>query len=90
MSYIDKTESHGEIEGYINVDPFGRIYVDTCPTNEIHLTSSPPPGQERHTCRKYLHDPSIIRGGGIIDGLEGKRVKVRYEISIECCEAKST
>jgi hypothetical protein len=35
--------------GYLGRDEFGRVYVDTCKTNEEHL-------QNRHGCRKYIED----------------------------------
>lgn len=69
------------LDGYIRRDQFGRVYIDTCPTDEIHLTSAPPEGQERHTCRKYLDDlfvPSL--------SIIGKRVRLKYVIHVEQCE----
>jgi hypothetical protein len=76
-----KIYSHGKTEGYIRKDTFGRVYIDTCPTDEEHLTSPPPEGQERHTCRKYLDDILLIPNSNL-----GKRVRLRYEIHIERCE----
>ncbi len=69
------------LDGYLRKDQFGRVYIDTCPTDEIHLTSAPPEGQERHRCRKYLDDLFISD----IEML-GKRVRLKYVIHVECCE----
>ncbi len=66
-----------EIDGYIRKDPFGRVYVDQCPTDEEHLTSHPPDNHERHQCRKYLDDI------GLPQESIGKRVKMSLEILIE-------
>lgn len=69
-----------ETEGYIRIDPFGRIYVDQCPTDEEHLTSRPPNNLERHRCRKYLGEVALP------EEFIGKRVKVSLEILIEYYE----
>lgn len=69
-----------ETEGYIRRDPFGRIYVDECPTDEEHLISRPPNNQERHRCRKYLDDTTLP------EAYLGKRVKLSLEVLIEFCK----
>lgn len=73
--------SHGKTEGYLRKDQFGRVYIDTCPSDEDHLTSSPPAGQERHTCRHYLDQILLVPEENL-----GKRVKIRYDIHINPCE----
>lgn len=67
----------GKLEGYLRRDQFGRVFIDTCQSDEEHLTSAQPEGQERHTCRKYLADLFPVS-----DNVPGKRVKISYEIHI--------
>lgn len=69
------------LDGYIRRDSFGRVYIDSCPTDEVHLTAVLPEGQERRTCRKFLDDLLILDASVI-----GKRVRLKYVIHIECCE----
>lgn len=38
-----------DLVGYLSRDTFGRVYIDTCATNEQHLLN-------RHGCRKYIED----------------------------------
>lgn len=38
------------------VDGFGRIYFDSCKTDEEHLTKPPEEGEERTRCRFYIGD----------------------------------
>ncbi len=41
--------------GYLGRDGFGRVYVDSCKTNEEHLKNHVE-GRERPGCRKYIED----------------------------------
>lgn len=41
--------------GYLGRDAFGRIYLDTCETNEAHLKNQVA-GKERPGCRTYIED----------------------------------
>lgn len=64
--------------GYLRRDSFGRVFIDECPTDEVHLTSPPPEGQERHTCRKYVDDILLVPEEHL-----GKRVEIIYELRIK-------
>ena len=66
----------GWLKGYLRKDPAGRIYIDTCASEEEHLTAPLPAGQERRTCRKYLDDILPIPEAG-------RQVTVRYDIRIQ-------
>jgi hypothetical protein len=66
----------GKLEGYLRKDRFGRVYIDTCASEEEHLTHPLPPGQERRTCRKYLDEIFPIPKD------LSQQVKISYEIHI--------
>lgn len=73
-------QSHGKTEGYLRKDTFGRVYIDTCPSDEEHLLVKLPAGQERRNCRKYLDDILLVP-----DANYGKRVRLIYQIRIIPC-----
>ena len=65
--------------GFVRRDPFGRVYIDRCKTEEEHITRPPPPGRERRdVCRLYLDDLIPAQ-------LEGKEVTVEIDIRITNC-----
>ena len=63
-----------EMVGYLGRDDFGRVYLDTCKTNEEHL-KNPVEGKERPGCRKYVEDM-------IPNHLLGKRVLAVIDVFI--------
>lgn len=65
--------SHGETEGYLRKDAFGRLFIDKCASDEEHLTAARvPEDQERPDCRKYLDD--LVAPQDLL----GKNVTLRY------------
>lgn len=76
MKHLLTLGIQGTAEGYLRKDQFGRVFIDTCQSDEEHLTSPLPPGQERRTCRKYLSDIFPVPND------QTKRVKISYEIHI--------
>ena len=56
-----------EMIGYLGRDGFGRVYLDTCRTNEDHLKNHVE-GKERPGCRKYIEDlfPDHLLGKRIL------------------------
>lgn len=45
-----------KVNYYVHRDHFGRIYFDTCKTNEEHMNAPVPDGESRRQCRFYLED----------------------------------
>lgn len=70
-------DNFGTVSGFLRRDQFGRTFVDECPTDEIHLISPPPEGQERHHCRVYLNDLISLPTEYL-----GKRVEIKYDITV--------
>jgi hypothetical protein len=70
----------GHIKGYIRKDMFGRVFIDTCRTDEEHLIAPLPAGQERRTCRKYLDDILLAIPP------KGEPASPRFDIDIEFLE----
>ncbi len=64
-----------DLTGYLGRDTFGRIYLDTCRTNEEHLKNHVE-GKERPGCRKYIEDM-------FSDGFVGKKVFLAVAVYIE-------
>lgn len=79
MENSDNTRviSHGELEGYVRIDCFGRLFIDRCESDHIHLTTPRGiPDAERPGCRKYFD--SLL----VPEDLLGKKMNVRYEVRI--------
>lgn len=72
-----------ELEGYVRKDIFGRLFLDRCESDEVHLTSPRGvPDAERPGCRKYFEDFLVPTS------LLGKRITFRGRIKVS--ELKET
>lgn len=66
-------------KGFVRRDPYGRVYIDRCATDEEHLLRPLLPGQERRdTCRFYLDELVPV-------AFDGDQVYIEIDIRITPC-----
>lgn len=58
------------ITGVVCQDAFGRIYVDTCASDQEHLTTPAAPDQIRTSCRFYIENMFKELIGKEVDWME--------------------
>ena len=54
-------EKNAKIENvHLHQDGFGRLYFDTCASDQEHMFAPVPEGDERRRCRKYMDNTQLF------------------------------
>jgi hypothetical protein len=74
------------VKGWVRQDPFGRIVIDDCPSDETHLRHSKTnPETNKPSCR-YLLEQFFDRGEDTIIGKRGHlTVTFSFAEDTDCC-----
>ena len=69
------------ISGWVRKDPFGRIVLDECPSDHLHLVHAPTdPETGKPACRVVLDD---LLTRGPLEQMIGKRGELLVTVSFE-------